>query len=555
MLKSLSIRNVILIDKLDLDFTDGYTVFSGETGAGKSILLDSLGLLLGQRADIAMIRTGCNKLAVSGVFECHDKSGSLAKLCMEHDLDYNGEIIINRTLTLDGRGKIFFNDQQITQRLLKEIAAFLVEIHGQFDNQGLLNSDTHLAVLDAYGHNEKALDELKNLYLQYKNAQKQRILTEQNLEKVQTEEDNLRHWIKEFAEINPQENETEELESKRRLIINAEKLAESFNTAYKALNLSAQNVPACLHQAEAALAKINSLTEDKYIDIYNMLDTALVNIIEANTEIENVLNEIDVNQNEANYIEERLFALKDLARKHHVTPEDLPAIRQELEAKLQTLEKGADDLHNLRNLEQQAFKEYAKQADVVHQMRISAAADLDNNMQKVLPSLKMEKARFMTQIEQKKPENWNEYGYDDVCFMVSTNPGNPYGSLSKIASGGELSRFMLALKVNLGQTGTVETMIFDEIDAGIGGATAQAVGAKLAELGKNKQVLVVTHSPQVAAFSTNHFKVEKICDNSATITTVKHLNKAQKQEEIARMLSGEVISDEARATAKVLMGA
>lgn len=555
MLKSLSIRNVILIDKLDLDFADGFTILSGETGAGKSILLDSLGLILGQRADVAMIRSGCDKLAVCGVFECTDKSGLLAKLCAEHDLDYDGEVIINRTLTADGRGKIFFNDQPITQRLLKEIAAFLVEIHGQFDNQGLLDANTHLAVLDAYGHNEKALDELKKLYLQYKNAQKQRISAEQNLEKAQLEEDNLRHWVKEFANINPLENETEELEKKRRLMMNAEKLAENFNAAYKALNASMQGVNGCLRQAEAAVARVNGLTEDKYADIYNMLDTALVNVNEANAEIENALNEIDVNQNEANNIEERLFTLKDLARKHHVAPEDLPAIRKELETKLQTLEKGADDLQSLRDLEQQAFDEYAKQADVVHQMRVSVAADLDKNMQKELPALKLEKARFMTRIEPKNKENWNEYGYDDVCFMVSTNPGNPYGSLSKIASGGELSRFMLALKVNLGQTGNVETMIFDEIDAGIGGATAQAVGAKLAELGKNKQVLVVTHSPQVAAFSTNHFKVEKICDNSTTITTVRQLNAAQKQEEIARMLSGEVISDEARATAKVLMGA
>lgn len=555
MLKSLSIRNVILIDKLDLDLSGGFTVLSGETGAGKSILLDSLGLLLGQRAETSMIRSGCDKLSVSGTFEYADKDGGLARLCAEHELEYEHDILISRTLSQDGRGKIFFNDQPITQKLLKEIGAFLVEVHGQFDNQGLLNPATHLSVLDGYGRYPTALSALKQAYACYKEAQRAREIAEKNLTDAQTEEENLRHWVQEFAVIKPRENELDELEQKRQLMMNAEKLADNFSAAYQSLNGSAQSVRDSLRQAESAISRINGLTDDKFVNIYEMLDAALVNATEASNEIENALGEINVNQNEADSVEERLFTLKDLARKHHVTVEDLPNTWHEMEEKLLHLERGADDLIELKRAEKQAFDEYVLKADAVHLERIAAAEKLDAAMRRELPALKMEKAVFQTQINKKAENMWNENGYDDVCFMVSTNVGTPFGSLSKIASGGELARFMLALKVNLGQAGAIETMIFDEVDTGIGGATAQAVGEKLAQLGANKQVLVVTHSPQVAAFGAHHFKVEKFNADGATTTTVRLLSVTEKQEEIARMLSGEKISDEARAAAKVLIGA
>ena len=555
MLKSLSIRNVILIDKLDLDLSGGFTVLSGETGAGKSILLDSLGLLLGQRAETSMIRQGCDKLSVCGAFEYADKDGALAQLCAEHELDFEHDILINRTLSQDGRGKIFFNDQPITQKLLKEIGAFLVEVHGQFDNQGLLNPATHLHVLDNYGHYTEIINELKQAFARYKEAQKKRIAAEELLQIAQAEEENLRHWVQEFAVIQPRENELEELEQKRQLMMNAEKLAENFNAAYHALNGSAQSVRDYLRQAEAAVSRVNGMTGDKYANIYEMLDTALVNAAEASDEIENALGDISLNQNEADSVEERLFALKDLARKHHVTVEDLPRVWHEMEDKLLHLERGADDLNALLRAEKQAFEHYVAKADAVHAARMEAAEKLDVAMQKELPALKMEKAVFQTQINKKAENAWNETGYDDVCFMVSTNVGTPFGSLSKIASGGELARFMLALKVNLGQAGLVETMIFDEVDTGIGGATAQAVGEKLARLGEDKQVMVVTHSPQVAAFGAHHYKVEKFNTGSTTTTSVRLLSASEKREEIARMLSGEVISDEARAAAEVLIGA
>ncbi len=553
MLKSLSIRNVVLIDKLDLDFRNGFSVLSGETGAGKSILLDSVGLLLGKRAEIGMIRSGCDKLSVCGSFEIVDKKGELAALCAEYDLDFDNEIIIKRTLNQDGKGKIFFNDQPITQKLLKEIGGYLVEIHGQFDNQGLLNPATHLSVLDNYGNYPDKIAAMKNAFGVYKKAKTERAAAEEKIRQAKNEEENLRHWVDEFQKIKPQANEQEELEQKRQQMMNAEKILENLDAAYRAM--SQGGVQSSLRQAQAAIARVNSLLNGKFDNIYDLLDTALVNADEASEEIEAASNEVSLNQNELDAVEERLFSLKALARKHNSTVEELPQVWAQMEEDLQNLASGEENIENLRKLETAAYNDYVKKATEVSQARLATALKLDAKIQAELPDLKMDKARFMTQVSD-KPENlWNENGRDEVCFMVSTNPNTPYGSLSKIASGGELARFMLALKVNLAQSSQVETMIFDEVDTGIGGATAQAVGEKLAKLGEKVQVLVVTHSPQVAAQSKYHYKVEKTTMDNVTTTTLRELSTNEKTEEVARMLSGEQITNEARAAAKVLIGA
>lgn len=553
MLKSLSIRNVVLIDKLDLDFQNGFSVLSGETGAGKSILLDSVGLLLGKRAEVGMIRSGCDKLSVCGSFEIADKKGELSALCVEYDLDFDHEIIIKRTLNQDGKGKIFFNDQPITQKLLKEIGGYLVEIHGQFDNQGLLNPATHLGVLDNYGAYPEKIAAMKAAFAVYKKAKDDRVNAETKIAQAKADEENLRHWVEEFQKIQPQENEQEELEEKRRQMMNAEKILENLDAAYKSLNQG--GVQSALRQAQAAISRVNALLNGKFDSIYTLLDTALVNADEAGEEIEAASNEVSLNQNELDAVEERLFALKALARKHNVTVEELPQVWRQMEESLRNLERGEDDIENLRKLEESTYKDYVKTAVEVSQARLAAALRLDGKIQSELPDLKMEKARFMTQISVKSECQWNENGRDEVCFMVSTNPNTPYGSISKIASGGELARFMLALKVNLAQSSQVETMIFDEVDTGIGGATAQAVGEKLAKLGEQVQVLVVTHSPQVAAQSKYHYKVEKTTIDNVTTTSLRELSAEEKTEEVARMLSGEHITDEARAAAKVLIGA
>lgn len=553
MLKSLSIRNVVLIDKLDLDFQNGFSVLSGETGAGKSILLDSVGLLLGKRAEVGMIRSGCDRLSVCGSFEIADKKGELAALCSEYDLDFEHEIIIKRTLNQDGKGKIFFNDQPITQKLLKEIGSYLVEIHGQFDNQGLLNPATHLSVLDNYGAYPEEITTMKAAFAVYKKAKDERVNAEEKIAQAKADEENLRHWVEEFQKIQPRENESEELEEKRRQMMNAEKILENLDAAYKAM--SQGGVQSSLRQAQTAISRVNALLNGKFDNIYTLLDTALVNADEAGEEIENASNEVSLNQNELDAVEERLFALKALARKHNTSVDELPQVWQQMEESLRNLERGEDDIENLRKLEDSAYKDYVKKATEVSQARLAAALRLDGKIQAELPDLKMEKARFMTQISTKPESQWNENGRDDVCFMVSTNPNTPYGSISKIASGGELARFMLALKVNLAQTSQVETMIFDEVDTGIGGATAQAVGEKLSKLGEQVQVLVVTHSPQVAAQSKYHYKVEKTTVDNVTTTSLRELSAVEKTEEVARMLSGEYITNEARAAAKVLIGA
>ena len=452
MLKSLSIRNVVLIDKLDMNLSEGLTVLSGETGAGKSILLDSLGLLLGSRAEVGMIRTGQEKLVVSGCFEVADKKGKLAALCDEHDLEFSKEIIISRSLAQDGRGKIFFNDQPVTQKLLKEIGGYLVEVHGQFDNQGLLNQANHLEVLDNYGGYANALSEMKEAYANYKNALAKRINLQNEIETAAREEENLRHWIKEFEVINPKENEKEELEKTRLQLMNSEKLLDNMNSAYNALQGQSISVRESLRQAQTAISRVNAMLDNKYAEIYELLDTSLVNATEACEQIETAMRETTLQQSDIDAVEERLFTLKDLARKHRVEVEKLPNVWRDMEDKLSKLEKSAGDLIALEKAEKQAKGNYVMKAQIVHEERLSAAKRLDEKMQKELPLLKMEKAQFVTDIKIKEETSWNENGTDEVAFMISTNPGSPLGALNKIASGGELARLMLALKVCLGES-------------------------------------------------------------------------------------------------------
>lgn len=551
MLKSLSVRNVVLIDSLNLEFSGGLSVFSGETGAGKSILLDSLGLLLGNRADSGLIRSGADKLTVSGVFELADKNNPFFCLCAENDIEVDDEIIIKRSLTIDGKSKILLNDQPITLRLLKELGAYLVEVHGQFDNQGLLNPATHLSVLDTFGGYNAELTALANSYQSYKNLQKQLKNAEQAFADASREEDNLRHWADELEKAKVKKGEEDELNRKRNELMHAEKIIESLNTAYT--SLQGRDIASSIQKAQSALAKVNSLTENKFADIDEELNTALIQLDEAVARIEQASSEISLDSGEADSVEERLFALKALARKHQVNVDDLPDVLTGFKAKLAAIDKGGTDIADLHMAVEKARKEYMQKAAKITELRQKAARVLDAAVMAELPPLKMEKAKFVTEIKPLAESDWSERGSDAVCFTVATNPSSPQGPLSKIASGGELARFMLALKVNLAQKSSVETLVFDEVDSGIGGATAQAVGERLFRLAQKVQVLVVTHSPQVAAFSNEHFKVSKATENNVTLTRVEKLSGDEKKEEIARMLSGEKISDEARAAAEVLI--
>ncbi len=543
-----------MIDKLNLDFQTGLSVLTGETGAGKSILLDSLGLVLGKRAETSLIRQGEDKLAVAAVFDGQPDNLGLQNLLAENELECGDEIIIKRVLSRDGKGKIFFNDQPISAKLLKEIGKYLVEIHGQFDNQGLLNPANHLDILDAYGNYPAQLSAVKNAYQNYKAAAKERIEAENNVSRAKEEEENLRHWVRELEQINPQKGEEAELSRRRHELMNAEKIIESLNYAYGALT-QGSDIAAALRQAQSAVDKANRYVEGKYDEIYQTLDRALIEASDAIEQLENASSDISLDAGEQENIDNRLFALKDLARKHGVTIEDLSDTLADFKQRLNTIELGEDGIARLRKVEQEKRLAYLEEANKLHNLRAEVAAKLDALIMQELPPLKMEKARFVTQIEKLPESSWNASGFDDICFTVSTNPNSPQGPINKIASGGELSRFMLALKVNLAESSSVASMIFDEVDAGIGGATAQAVGERLARLGQKVQVLVVTHSPQVAARGRHHFKVRKETVDNVTTTMVTALSETERQEEIARMLAGETVTNEARAAAQVLLSA
>jgi len=550
MLKTLSIRNVALIDSLDIDFSGGLTVLSGETGAGKSILLDSLGLLLGSRSESSLVRTGADKLSVTGVFEVRPDN-KIYDIAAEYDLEVDGDIIIKRTISADGRGKILFNDQIITLKLLRELSRCLIEIHGQHDNQGLLNPATHCDILDSCGACWKELAAVREAFSAYKTAAAALRSREEALNKAKDEE-NLKHWVQELNKLAPKKGEEETLRIRRSELMNAEKIIEKMNAAYAYLNGSS-SVLDSIAKAQNAISRVNEIVNNKYADIEQNLETALYSLNDAVERIEAGSADVSLNQNEIDDIETRLFALRSVAKKHRTEIDMLPEKQEELSAALQNLQNGEDSLRELQEEVRRLREAYIAAASKLSEKRIKTAAKLDKSIMRELPPLKMEKAVFRTSVISKEESQWSEKGWDSVCFEVSTNPNTPMGALNKIASGGELSRFMLALKVNLAQTSSQETLIFDEIDTGIGGATAEAVGERLARLAEKVQVMVVTHSPQVAAFGSEHFKVEKTTQNDITTTRLEKLTAAGKVEEIARMLAGEKITKEARAAAHVLL--
>lgn len=554
MLHALSIRNVVLIDKLDLDFQSGLSVLTGETGAGKSILLDSLGLVLGSRAETSLIRHGEDKLSVTAAFSLPSQDNPVMQLLSEAEIEVEDELIVKRVLSRDGKGKIFINDQPVSAKILKEIGRYLVEVHGQFDNQGLLNPANHRDVLDSYGSYPVLLASVKEKYVAFRSARKALSEAEAAILNAKDEEETLRHWVAELEKADPRVGEEDELGKRRLELMNAEKIIESLNNAYNSLTQGG-DVLSSLRHAQAAIYKANDMVDGKYSDIIDALEQAMIEADEAVNQIESASGNVSVDTGELEELEGRLFLLRGLARKHQTEIDALPQVLADMKQKLSNIEFGEEGVIKLRKAEEQAKLDYIASANKLSNARKEAAARLDQAVMNELPPLKMEKARFVTILEKQDENLWNETGFDSVSFTVATNPNSPQGPINKIASGGELARFMLALKVNLAQTSSVETMIFDEVDAGVGGATAQAVGERLSRLAQGVQVLVVTHSPQVAAKGGNHFKVEKSTVENITTTSVRELAGEEKCEEIARMLAGETISNEARAAAKVLLSA
>jgi DNA repair protein RecN (Recombination protein N) len=550
MLTALSIRDVVLIETLDLEFGRGLGVLTGETGAGKSILLDALGLALGTRADSSLVRTGQSQAVVSVTFELPDAHPALA-LLRDNGLEPEpGEpIVIRRIVRSDGGSRALVNDQSVSVALLRELGALLVEIHGQHDDRGLLNPRGHRALLDSFGRIDTGPAE--RAFSAWREAETALAEARDLLERAARDRDYLEHAVAELDRLAPQPGEEEELAALRSNMQKGTRLAEDINTAAELLAGSEGGL-SLLRQAARRLDRISG-EHDKLADALAAIDRAVIEASEAEDRLAEASDALSCDPARLEEAEARLFELRAVARKHRVEPDALPALAEELAASLAAIAAGDDQIAALEKSVHDNRSAFETAAADLTQLRAAAAARLDLAVERELAPLKLDAARFRTVIEALAEPQWSARGRDRVEFEVSTNPGAPFAALTRIASGGELSRFILALKVALAERGGAGTMIFDEIDRGVGGAVASAVGERLHRLAEDAQLLVVTHSPQVAARGYRHLLIEKSHEGLVTRTSVQTLDESRRREEIARMLSGAQVTDEARAQATRLL--
>ncbi|RIK95481.1 MAG: DNA repair protein RecN [Proteobacteria bacterium] len=557
MLGALSIKDIVLIDRLELTFSPGLSVLTGETGAGKSILLDALGLALGGRADRALIRAGAERAAVSAVFE-PGPSHAAWDIIRDQGLEIDpGEpLILRRILDADGRSRAFVNDAPVGVGLLRDLGDLLVEIHGQHDDRGLLNPAAHRRLLDAYGGLDEAAAGVRRVHVQWRAAADAVTAEESKLNAARAEEEFLRFAVNELAELAPVAGEEARLSARRTLLQQGEKLRGSLHEILSDLTRD-HGADAALRGALRRLERMTGAAGEIVAPVLAPLERAAVEAAEAIALLEEALAAIGADPTELERVEERLFSLRAAARKHQVQVDDLPALAQRMADELRSLDQGAERLDVLKKAERQARAAFIDAAARLRDRRRRAATALDAAVNKELRPLKLEKARFFTRIDHLPEAEWSAEGGERVEFEVTTNPGAPSGPLMKIASGGEQSRFILALKVVLAARGSAPTLVFDEVDRGVGGAVADAVGERLARLARNAQVLVVTHSPQVAAAGEHHWRILKRLRAAASgqqaVTEVAALDRDARQEEIARMLAGAKVTDEARAAAARLM--
>ncbi|MCA0206444.1 DNA repair protein RecN [Pararhodobacter sp.] len=547
MLRALSIRDMLLIERLELDFHPGLNVLTGETGAGKSILLDSLGFVLGWRGRADLVRQGAQQGEVEAVFDLAPGHPGRAVLD-EAGIPLEDELVLRRVNTAEGRKTAWINDRRASGEVLRALSDTLVELHGQHDDRGLLNPRGHRQLLDAYAGADTGA--VRAAWRALAEARKAREAAAARLQGLRAEEEYLRHAVKELDQLDPQPGEEAELDTRRRLMQAATRLVGDVARARQALGEDGAERLAldALRWLEDAAEGVEGRL-DAAIDA---LGRALAELGEATGEIEACLDQMQADPVELERVEERLFALRGLARKHSVLPDDLGAHAAGLRERLEALDSGDRGMAALAQAEAAAQKAFDAACAALTAERKAAAASLDRAMAAELAPLKMERAVFQTVIEPSEP---GPEGADAVTFEVATNPGAPAGALNKIASGGELSRFLLALKVCLSRGQSGVTMIFDEIDRGVGGATADAVGRRLRALAEGAQVLVVTHSPQVAALGAHHWRVEKRVAGGATLSHVTPLSAEERVDEIARMLSGDTITEAARGAARALIGA
>jgi DNA repair protein RecN (Recombination protein N) len=544
MLRSLDIRDVLIIDRLTLEFAPGLNVLTGETGAGKSILLDALGFVLGWRGRAELVRAGAAQGEVIAEFDLPAGHSARAVL-VEAGFDDSDELILRRINTADGRKTAYVNDRRVSSEVLRDLSECLVELHGQNDDRGLLNPRGHRNLLDSFAGLDLTL--VRGAWRAQSQAREALAAARGALDRAQVEEDYLRHAVAELDKLNPEPGEEAILDTKRRAMQGAERIRSDVQKAFSMLNDGAES---SISDALRWLHSVSDKAEGKLDSAIAALGRAMAELGEAGSSIADCLRQLDFRPGDLEVLEERLFAIRALARKHNVLADDLGGFAETLRARLAAIDGGAAGIAKLEKTVAEAELAYQRDSMALTKSRKAAAGRLDKAMAAELAPLKMERAVFSTDLTagDAGPE-----GVDAVQFTVATNPGAPAGALNKIASGGELSRFLLALKVCLTANTPGLTMIFDEIDRGVGGATADAVGRRLQALASAAQVLVVTHSPQVAARGGHHWRVEKRVTKGQTLSTVVPLGADERVEEIARMLAGDTVTEAAREAARALL--
>ena len=553
MLIALSIRDIVLIDRLNLTFGEGLTVLTGETGAGKSILLDSLGLAMGARAEVGLVRAGAEQASVAAVFAPpagHPVFGVLA----EHGIDVEDEVVLRRVVMRDGKSRAFAGDQPVGVALLKRLAGLLVEVQGQHDQMGLADPGGHTALLDAFGVAPALRTAVASGFRAWREAVRALEGARAAIAQAERDQEWLRHAVDELSKLAPQDGEEERLATERQLLQQGEKRAEAIASAMGELVARDRRTvgPAsALRAASRALQRVSGAATGPALAALERAEEALA---EAETLLSRLADEAEADPRRLEAAEERLFALRAAARKHAISVSDLPALLVSLRERLEALETGSAQVEALERAAGAARAAYASACGGLSDARRGASAKLDRAVAKELPPLKLERARFVTNLGALAEAEWGAAGAEQVRFLISTNPGQTPGPLAKIASGGELSRLMLALKVVLAGGSPVPTLVFDEVDSGIGGATAAAVGERLARVAQRVQVLLVTHSPQVAARGAAHLLVAKTVAKGRAETHVEVLTGEGRREEIARMLAGETVTPAARAAAASLLG-
>jgi DNA repair protein RecN (Recombination protein N) len=562
MLTALAIRDVVLIDRLDLTFGPGLTVLTGETGAGKSILLDSLGLALGARAESGLVRAGCGQASVAACFSLpvdHPALGLLA----EQGLEAEDEIVLRRVVTADGRSRAFINDQPAGLAMMRRIGALMVEVQGQHDQMGLADQSGHGTLLDAFGVPADCRDAAAAAWRAWRQSVARLDAARSAIESARRDEEWLRHAVDELTKLGPRPDEEERLVAERQRLQQNERQAEAIAAAIAELTPRDRRGaagPASVVRSAARL--LQRLAPSRRPDRTNPAEAALAALeraeealAEADAILCRLAAEADADPRVLEQTEERLFALRAASRKHGVPVAELPALLEALAQRLAGLDSGEAELVELQRAAGETRDRYVASARVLTEARRAAAERLRDAVMTELPPLRLDKARFFVEVTELPEPAWGAGGADQVRFLIATNPGQEPGSLAKIASGGELSRLMLAVKVALSAGSAVPTLVFDEVDSGIGGATAASVGERLARVAETVQVLVVTHSPQVAARGVAHFRVSKAAEGARTATLVEPLTLPGRREEIARMLAGETVTAAARAAAEDLLGA